>query len=275
MKNELIQLYRWIFARPQFYDFNLHLYKVVLRSLGVLNAEGPNITGEAWLEAYLFSQFEIKTIVDVGANTDVFGISTFSDAQIFACEPHPRTFRLLKKALTKNQHTNVIPLNLGLSNTSRKTKLWDFADDAVGKTAQPTSTLSSLNKEIIEELHGQKAQAFPIELTTLDSLAKKYKLSEIDILKIDTEGHELQVLQGAKKLLASNKIHIILFEFNEMNVYTGTFLHHFRQVLPNFQFYRLLPHGLIPLDTYRPLEQEIFGFQNIVCVHQDVCRKVE
>jgi hypothetical protein len=48
-------------------------------------------------------------------------------------------------------------------------------------------------------------------------------LSRIDLLKIDTEGHELQVLRGAQKIVSAGLIRVLHIEFNEMNVFSGYF----------------------------------------------------
>ena len=48
--------------------------------------------------------------------------------------------------------------------------------------------------------------SYDIKTIKLEDLIKKKKINNIDLLKIDTEGHELFVLQGIKNLLADNKI---------------------------------------------------------------------
>ena len=57
-----------------------------------------------------------------------------------------------------------------------------------------------------------------IQLDTLDSYVHNTKINSIDLLKIDVEGHELKVLEGAKNSLSKNIIKCIQFE------YGGSFL---------------------------------------------------
>lgn len=271
MKDHLISLYRFLFARPSLYALNLHLYKLALRGLGVLNAEGPVVTGETWLQSQFAQHLRPKTIIDVGANLDVYGAEVFPEAKIYACEPHPVTFSRLEKIHSedvKNGHITL--LNIALSDTAAKMSLYDFADDAELKHTQPTSALASLSKEVIEGLHKQKAKSYKVEVKTIDQVIKEHKLREVDILKIDTEGHEHHVLLGAKQALQRQRIKVIQFEFNEMNVTTRSFLSDFMQLLPDYMFYRLLPRGVVALGPYRPLTHELFGFQNIICVRNDV-----
>ena len=56
-----------------------------------------------------------------------------------------------------------------------------------------------------------------VKIKTLNNLLKKYKIKQFDLVKIDTEGHEYEVLQGAG--LAIKKIKIIIIEFRNDNVY--------------------------------------------------------
>jgi FkbM family methyltransferase len=51
-----------------------------------------------------------------------------------------------------------------------------------------------------------------VDIITLDEFAAKHHLSKIDILKIDTEGYEPFVFQGAKRLLREHRIRLFIFE---------------------------------------------------------------
>lgn len=269
LKDLLLNLYRFIFARKIFYKFNLHLYKITLRGIGVLNSEGEQITGEEKFLSLLGQSKEIKTIFDVGANDGGYSQTVrkyFPRTQIYAFEPQPESFERLKKVSRKS---GLKIYKLGMGNKQGLTKIWDFADDAKLKDTQPTSTLASLYKEVIEKYHGQKVKSFNIKITTLDEFTKKNSIKTIDFIKIDTEGNEFQILLGAKNLIRTDKIRVIQFEFNEMNAYSKTFFKDFYDLLTNFRFYRLLPDGPVELGEYRPLNYEIFGFQNIVAVNNN------
>ena len=95
-------------------------------------------------------------------------------------------------------------------------------------------------------------------------LCKRKKIKEVKFLKIDTEGNELNVLLGAKRLLKENRIETIQFEFNEMNVMSRVFFRDFLELMPDHTFYRLLPAGLLPIGKYSPLTNEIFAYQNVI-----------
>ena len=56
-----------------------------------------------------------------------------------------------------------------------------------------------------------------IRIESLNNLLKKLKIRNIDLVKIDTEGHELEVLEGSKRFIKNFKV--ILIEFRKDNVY--------------------------------------------------------
>ncbi len=262
----LLSIYRFIFCRPFFHRFNYHVQRVSLRGIGVLNSEGNEVTGESHVLRRLSKVENLNVFVDVGANTGGYTdeiLTHFPTAKVYAIEPHPKTFKLLKKNITSSR---AVLWNGGMGEKKGQGQLWDFADDAALKHTQPTSTLASTVKEVIEEFHQQKAQAFTFPITTLDAFAEKENITRIDLLKIDTEGNELQVLQGATKLIKQNKIRYIQFEFNEMNVYARTYFKDFMDLLPGYTFYRLMPRGLYPMGRYKPSTHEIFAFQNILAI---------
>ena len=89
-------------------------------------------------------------------------------------------------------------------------------------------------------------------------------------LKIDTEGFEMDVLNGAARALENNGIGIIQFEFNSLHVARRLFLDQFVQRLPGHRLYRLLSDGMVALDRLKVVEREIFTFQNIVAIPREI-----
>lgn len=267
----LISLYRYVFSRIIFHSLNLHLYKLVLRGLGLLNSDTAQATGEPWFLRQLKKRQDqgkrsIEIIVDVGANDEAYGQAEFPDATIYAFEPHPESFQRLKKGAARN----VVPIRSAVGTTIGAVDFWDFADSAPRKQEQPTSQLASVHRELIEAHYHQPAKKYTVNMTTLEAFTKEKKIKHIDLLKIDAEGNELAVLQGAKHLLAANKISIIQFEFNELHAYSRVLMKDFYDLLPGFTFYRLLPRGMVELGPYRPLTHELFGFQNIVASRKEL-----
>jgi FkbM family methyltransferase len=265
--HNLFSLYQFLFSRSWWYWWHLHIYKLTLRGMGVLNSDTEIATGEPWFLARLqeltaAGEIKMRTIVDVGANDLAYGQEEFEQAKIYAFEPHPESFRRLQRGAAKN----VVSIEAAVGEKAGTIDFWDFADGAPRKKEQPTSQLASIHKEVIEKMYGQPAKKYRVKMTTLDVFAKENRIKHIDLLKIDAEGNELAVLKGASGLLDANKIDIIQFEFNEIHAYSRVFMKDFYDLLPKFSFFRLLPKGAVALGQYRPLTHEIFGFQNIVAI---------
>ena len=71
-------------------------------------------------------------------------------------------------------------------------------------------------------LTGSKKSSFLrseiVNVVSIDSFCKKKNIDKIDLLKIDTEGHEAEVLKGATRMLKKN-IRYILIEFHFSKIY--------------------------------------------------------
>jgi FkbM family methyltransferase len=266
LKSAFVQLYTWIFARPWLYRFNRHLFKLTLRGLGVLNSETSWSTGEPWFMKQVQSRFSPKTVFDVGANDTAYGVDIFSTAKIYAFEPNPKSF----KRLVASAPARVIPVAAAVGAEDAIVQLYDFANSAPLKHTQPTSQLSSVHKSVMIELYQQPVQSFRVKQVTIDSYAKKQHIEQIDLLKIDAEGHELAVLLGAQHLIKAGNVKLIQFEFNQMAAISGESMYQIRQALPGYALFRLLPSGLIPLEHYQPITEELCAFQNVIAMHKDV-----
>jgi FkbM family methyltransferase len=256
------RVYRKIFARPFFRKLNTRLFYLALYGLGVLNYENDDVSGER----YLVRTWLPKAIrgpkpvfFDVGANVGHYSknlLEVFPTAFIHAFEPHPRNFmRLLENGFpTERAKCH----NMALGDSPGSLTLFD-REDLDG------SQHASLHKEAIAELCDQKAVEIKVSIETLDEVAEREGIAYIDFLKIDTEGHELAVLLGARRLLRDRRIGHIQFEFNSLNVFSRAFFRDFRAVLHDYDLFRLLPEGLLHLENNVTMT-EIFAFQNILAV---------
>ncbi|KAH9261078.1 hypothetical protein BASA81_000782 [Batrachochytrium salamandrivorans] len=55
-----------------------------------------------------------------------------------------------------------------------------------------------------------------VPVLTVDEVVSRHKLDHVDVLKIDTEGHDPLVLLGASNLLAKHQVTLVIFEYNKM-----------------------------------------------------------
>jgi FkbM family methyltransferase len=257
MLNSMLDFYQTLFGRKFFYKFNQLLYVLSLRGLGILNYKNDRQSGEANFIKHQVSNIKNGVIFDVGANVGAY--SKFvkklnQHIEIFAFEPHPTTYqRLVDNVETYGVNT----YNVGVGSSEGMLKLYDYADDDGSEHA-------SLYKDVIEEIHNGQSVCHEVRIISLDAFAIEHKINRVNLLKIDTEGHELEVLKGFGTYIKANKIDMIHFEFNEMNIASRVSFKDFWDMLPNYNFFRMLPDGLVAMEKYSPIFCEIYAYQNIV-----------
>lgn len=143
------------------------------------------------------------TFLDIGANMGAYSVMLFDCVnRIIAFEPDDTSFARLKDNVESNAGAEVNLEKVALSNYVGQGKFSNFAAD-------PTNKL--LNSDDDGVL---------VTVTTLDDYALKAKLASDRpyILKIDVEGEELKVLQGARNFLNRFPIEGILFESFESQI---------------------------------------------------------
>ncbi len=148
----------------------------------------------------------VLCIFDVGANVGqsaIYYSKLFPHAKLYSFEPIAAIYSKLKENL-KNSNTQ--SFNIAFSDTSGSQEIFLHED--------PLSELNSLrNTNVSVGLTRRET----IQLELLDDFAKEHEIKTIDILKIDTEGHELNVLKGAVKLLQDKRINYLLCEVSLSN----------------------------------------------------------
>lgn len=257
MLNLVYDIYTFLFARKQFLKLNKFFYALSLRGMGVLNSGTDKVNGEAYFISNYVSDIAKGVIFDVGANVGSYSTAirkANENALIYSFEPHPATF---KKLLENTINLKVEVFNVAVGATNGALSLYDYAD-------KDGSSHASVYQEVIEQIHHQRAIAHEVDIITLDSFSIEHNIDRVSLLKIDTEGHELEVLKGFRQFIKENRVDLIHFEFNEMNVASRIFFRDFWDFLPNYDLYRMLPAGLAPIKKYSPVFCEIFAYQNIV-----------
>jgi FkbM family methyltransferase len=257
-------------ARKRLYRFWSFVHEVSLHGMGVLNCR-PSTTGEAaFLQSVALMASEIPgphCVVDVGANVGNYAAdarAALPHARIVCLEPHPRTVAALR---TRAAELRLDVVAKAAGREAGEMELHDWAFEPEG------TEHATFYRDVIVTLDGYPSTSVRVPVTTVDAVMTERGIDRVLLLKIDTEGHELAVLQGASASLSRGAIEIVQLEFNEMNVISRTFFRDLLDPLAGYRIFRMLPDGLVLLD-YSPRKSEIFGFQNLVAIRQDLARSL-
>lgn len=137
---------------------------------------------------------ENSTYLDIGTNIGyhAMGIYQRAKCKVIGFEPHPNHFSV---ATYNTQHFPITLYNCAVSNKKGTLTLADFDIES---------------KSNYGEVKAQ-SEGFEVPTITIDSL----KLPEVTLMKIDVEGHELNVLKGSKKTIERCRP-VIFFEANDL-----------------------------------------------------------
>ena len=158
---------------------------------------------EVELMCYLYSYLPYPSALDIGANQgDVTERLLQTGYEVYAFEPFLPVVEKLKNRLSNFSNLHVFPLALGAINEERELHLVGDQNLVNDPNSQPLypdadyTLLSSINIHSLPE--GMVfTETVPITVTTLETLHQQQQVpSEVGLVKIDTEGFDLQVIQG-------------------------------------------------------------------------------
>jgi FkbM family methyltransferase len=177
---------------------------------------------------------------------------------IYAFEPNKDTFiNLCQNVKSLNINCN----NCGIGSQVEEGTLYSYSD---GKS----SGHASIYRDVFVDFHkNDDLDESRFNITTIDQFCIENNIDFIDFLKIDVEGHELEVLHGASQMINNKKIGVLQFEFNVCNIFSRVFLKDFYDFLKGYKIYRLDTNSLIPLFEY-DTTNEIFKIQNFIAVSE-------
>lgn len=263
----LSKFYVFIFARPAMQPANNVILQLAIRGQGYNNAGSPEATGES-LFVERIAKMDLSVCLDVGANKGHYSkvILSKTDAIVYAFEPLPVAFESLKK-LEESFPRRFVPQNVGVGSKNDTLELWHGAAD---------SELASFSSEVrnIDYVGRENINCIKVPVITLDSFYDdklKRRYQGIDLLKIDTEGFEVEVLQGAQRMIAEMAPKIIQIEYNWHQLFKNQSLRALSMLMPSYVPFQMLPYGagLIKRNLDRP-ESNIYHFSNFVFIRGDV-----
>jgi FkbM family methyltransferase len=175
-----------------------------------------------------FEKLEINNCIDIGANIGDFSLEILNNksTKVIAFEPLPKCCD--KLSLIYKEYGNRFKFfEIALSNKDGFSKL---------NYGETTSGLSSLETKINKIPYVGSSNTNSIEVITkqLDSFINDLEFQNTDFIKIDVEGHEMAVLDGALKFIKKNHIKLIQIEFNWHNLLTKNTIYDYSAMLEDY-----------------------------------------
>lgn len=226
--------------------------------LDLPNAISTN--GESALQEWVLAMDDVDTpveVIDIGANRGLWSLSLLAAAKrarksavvVHACEPSSYTCGLLREAL-KGEPAVINQLALS-----------DAVGEAVMSVVAPGAGTNSLHPAM------KSSETEIVKTTTLDAFTSDRGMTHIRLIKIDTEGHDFQVLQGARGLFVKQLVDVVQFEYNHRWIYARAFLKDVFELLSTTQYHigKLTPHGIEFYSRWEPDLETFVEGNYVIC----------
>lgn len=223
------------------------LYRLALRGMNFGGGDSVHDSGEVHAIHYIKQALQHigkgMTIFDVGANVGDYSLflsQQFANATIYSFEPSQAAFNVFLQNMKGT--ANVQPYHCGFGDTN----------DTLTLYANYTgSALSSLYPRRLDHFGIDMSNRETVTIQKLDDFCVENQIDHIHFLKLDVEGNELKVLNGAKAMIDSHAIDFIQFEFGGCNIDSRTFFQDFYYFLnEKYTIYRIVKDGLTPIQHY-------------------------
>lgn len=148
-----------------------------------------------------FPRFDVRVVFDVGANVGQSALpflEQYPDCHVYCFEPVEANFQKLRARLGNNERVRCVQAALGRSAGQVRMILNGRGDRF--RLAQGNGSAAPDGCTV----------AVPID--NVDAYAAAADVEQIDFLKIDTEGHDLAVLEGADRMLSEGRVQMVQVE---------------------------------------------------------------
>lgn len=215
---------------PFFQPFAEILLRISLKIMNIGDGQSVETSGEKNVINYINKVVNENPVVifDVGAHTGEWLQMCKKNIQkkykIYSFEPSPVAF----VELNKNTSENIICEQIGFGEVQGTFYMQKETD------GESTSQISDDKSD----------SSVAVTIDTIDLYCEKNNINKIHLLKLDVEGYELKILDGAKKMLASGLIDMIQFEFGAPSNEPYSLNEFFEKLQSTYTIQRILQNGL-------------------------------
>jgi FkbM family methyltransferase len=255
----ILRLYSSIFSKYPLSKLNNALLQLSLSARGFNNFSNFKVSGEKFFLEKILAPSKPNLCLDIGANSGTYSLEILkkTNSKVICFEPLKSSFDELKDNLSTYKD-RVVFENLAISNEEKELDL-HYNENA--------KSHASLSIDINNILYVDNKLVEKINTTTMDNYCKNNSIYEIDFIKIDTEGFELEVLKGSLNILNSTKPKYIQIEFNWHQLFREHTLYGISKLLPKYSLYQLIPNGWIERDP-KDVLSNIYSYSNFVFVRK-------
>lgn len=175
----------------------------------------------------LFTEYESKIfnyflpnrgdiVIDIGANVGFFSLYASkrvgNEGLVISIEPLPDAYECLKKNIEINQIKNILAIQIALHSSKTSIPLYRTR----GYFESATSNIP-IFQNLIKKKDLIIAKTYYVQTKTLDEIVKEINVKKIDWIKIDVDGLEYEIIQGAEEVIAKFRPKIII-EIHDKNI---------------------------------------------------------
>lgn len=158
------------------------------------------------------------TVLDIGAESGLYALAAakwVGHGTVYALEPSGARFECLERNIALNRAVNI---------TAQRTTLGDAAGERELCTVCMPTNHERATLACTDGLHGHVRTRETVATVPLDIYLSEQSIDHVDLMRLSVSGAELQVLNGARELLAADSGPAVVYRSSERN--TASFAYH-------------------------------------------------
>ena len=239
--------------------------------------DSPNamkFNGEQMIQLQLLREFagnsEKLVIFDIGANIGDWTWFLLQESsklkienrlEVHAFEPISSTFEALQRRISRHPLCSIVRLvSQAMSSEEGMAEMY-----VLGENAQRSSLYADATQQCLSRVQVLKTTAY--------AYCDRNNVKTIHFLKCDTEGNDMEVLYGARRLFEEQRVMACQFEYNHQWVYSRHYLKDVFEFAENIPYNvgKVTPKGIEAYQKWHP-ELERFFEGNYMLLHSDALR---